>query len=243
VLTFSGYRKTFDAKKMRVIPHPWSHVTDLAQSLPLRWSTKPPARAGFMGTAYADSRAAKLVNRMPEFVQSWFLRGSYLKHMGLVAALNSSGISLRYVNTFPRVRTLEVLSASPLETEIVASQGYSGGETERKRFIDHLQRMTYVVCPRGLENFSVRVYEALAFGRVPVIVDTDMVLPSDIDWDAVSLRVPYQKIDALGEIILADHTKNSAATFMHRQKAALVVAQRLQESDWLLGVFDEIIPS
>jgi hypothetical protein len=53
---------------------------------------------------------------------------------------------------------------------------------------------TYVVCPRGTENYSFRIYEALGRGKIPVIIDTDMVLPKEIDWDHLSIRIPYESL-------------------------------------------------
>ena len=42
----------------------------------------------------------------------------------------------------------------------------------------------FTLCVRGNGNFSVRFYEALAIGRIPVLFDTDCILPLDeqIDW-------------------------------------------------------------
>ena len=62
-----------------------------------------------------------------------------------------------------------------MEIEIIDTKVFNRTEHEKNRYISHLERMTYVVCPRGVENFSIRVYEALKYGRVPVIIDTDMV--------------------------------------------------------------------
>jgi hypothetical protein len=45
----------------------------------------------------------------------------------------------------------------------------------------------FVFCPRGTGNFSIRFYETLYYGRIPIIIDTDIVLPfSDlINWDEI----------------------------------------------------------
>ena len=68
----------------------------------------------------------------------------------------------------------------------------------------HLERNTYVVCPRGTENYSFRIYEALNFGRIPVIIDTDIVLPQQIDWQQSAIVVPYGSLERIYDIILND---------------------------------------
>ncbi|MAI85853.1 MAG: hypothetical protein CMF99_01505 [Candidatus Marinimicrobia bacterium] len=42
----------------------------------------------------------------------------------------------------------------------------------------------FTICVRGNGNFSVRFYETLALGRIPILIDTDCVLPLDneINW-------------------------------------------------------------
>ncbi len=42
----------------------------------------------------------------------------------------------------------------------------------------------FTICLRGNGNFSVRFYETLAIGRIPILIDTDCVLPLDkeINW-------------------------------------------------------------
>ena len=42
----------------------------------------------------------------------------------------------------------------------------------------------FTICIRGNGNFSVRFYETLASGRIPILIDTDCVLPlnNEINW-------------------------------------------------------------
>jgi len=51
-------------------------------------------------------------------------------------------------------------------------------------FFKNIQDNLYVFCLRGNGNFSVRFYEALIMGRIPVLVDTDVRLPlsDQINW-------------------------------------------------------------
>ncbi|WP_221258873.1 exostosin domain-containing protein [Flavobacterium okayamense] len=52
-------------------------------------------------------------------------------------------------------------------------------------FFNNIQENPFTFCMRGAGNFSVRFYETLALGRIPVIVDTNFDLPfsKSIKWD------------------------------------------------------------
>ena len=40
-----------------------------------------------------------------------------------------------------------------------------------------IQMVKGTFCPRGTGNFSIRFYEAICLGRIPVILNTDIILP------------------------------------------------------------------
>jgi hypothetical protein len=67
----------------------------------------------------------------------------------------------------------------------------------RSRYLDVLGRSQFVLCPRGRGTSSFRLYEALAAGRVPVILSDDWVAPEGPDWDACSIRWPENNLDGL----------------------------------------------
>jgi hypothetical protein len=72
-----------------------------------------------------------------------------------------------------------------------------GYEALRRRYDEILCRSRFVLCPRGHGTSSLRLYEALAAGRVPVIISDDWVPPSGPDWPAFSLRWPERRMDGL----------------------------------------------
>lgn len=60
----------------------------------------------------------------------------------------------------------------------------------RERFLNNLQNNTFILCPRGCGNFSYRFYETMCFGRIPVFINTDCVLPFE---DEINYReeIPF----------------------------------------------------
>lgn len=59
-------------------------------------------------------------------------------------------------------------------------QGHDvGWDMANKAFKENMQSNAFNVCMRGAGNFSIRFYETLSCGRVPVLVDTDCAFPFD----------------------------------------------------------------
>jgi hypothetical protein len=74
-------------------------------------------------------------------------------------------------------------------------------ENRRARFDDILHRSRFVLCPRGRGTSSIRLYETLAAGRVPVIISDDWVAPRNVNWDDFSIRWPEGRVKGLVETI------------------------------------------
>jgi glycosyltransferase involved in cell wall biosynthesis len=57
------------------------------------------------------------------------------------------------------------------------------------RYRETLGRSKFVLCPRGAGTASFRLFEALACGRVPVVLSDGWVAPAGVDWESCSVRV------------------------------------------------------
>lgn len=66
----------------------------------------------------------------------------------------------------------------------------------RRRWIDVLNKSQFILCPRGSGLNSFRFFEALAFGRIPVLFSDDAKLPMEdrIKYNEFVVRVPEQDI-------------------------------------------------
>jgi len=236
-LSFSSYGGWHDPCRRRVIPHPWSPVRP-AEPNALRWTAKPPLNIGFMGSAYSNSRAARIVANGPGALRSWLEHGTLVRDVDRVAWLDEHKIPHRYLPTFMRFQALRAVKRAHQQAgdgvlEIIDTAGFDGSAGQIRGFADHLQRMTYVLCPRGCENYSFRVFEALSFGRIPVIIDSDMVLPSSIDWNRLAIVVPLERVDDIYDRIVRDHRERTAIDFAERQEAALALGAYLAGDGWL----------
>jgi hypothetical protein len=113
-----------------------------------------------------------------------------------------------------RRRALDILARAPgLTLRVETVPAYFAGAPREQRdrvhdaYVAHLLACDYVLCVRGAGNFSHRLYETLAAGRIPVILDTNLALPlgGEIDWHALGVWVPLREINSTGDRIRAFH--------------------------------------
>jgi hypothetical protein len=121
----------------------------------------------------------------------------------------------------PRLRGvgLDILDRSPLvKTNFLRRQGFWGGwfnrgkkpgdgKRLRKAFVDNIRDTDYTYCVRGGGNFSYRIYQTMMSGRIPVLVNTDCVLPYDfhLKWKGLIPIVEKKDIENIAEVILEFH--------------------------------------
>jgi hypothetical protein len=78
-----------------------------------------------------------------------------------------------------------------------------------KIFNENLKKSEFTFCPRGNGNFSLRFYEALLTGRIPVVIKTDNELPFEkyIDWKEICVVVENEE-NLVQDIIKFHKSKN-----------------------------------
>ncbi|MBL7846682.1 MAG: exostosin family protein [Cyclobacteriaceae bacterium] len=129
-----------------------------------------------------------------------------------------------------RNKALDLLEGEPgVETRFIRRYKYRAGARDRKEaeqttleFFDNIQGTDYTLCVRGGGNFSVRLYETLAMGRIPVFIDTDSILPWDdiIPWKEIMVYVPIKDLRCLPQILLDFHNEIHPDDFVEQQQKA-----------------------
>ena len=118
--------------------------------------------------------------------------------------------------------------SSKIDTNFIIRKKYRAGitanQSEHKttfEFYDNLRDSDYVVCVRGAGNFSIRFYEALAMGRIPVFINTNCALPFDdkLDWKKHVVWVEYKERHKVVEKVLEFHRGLSERDFIDLQLA------------------------
>lgn len=93
-------------------------------------------------------------------------------------------------------------------------------EQFRREYFRNIVGNDYVLAVRGLGNYSVRFYEALACGRIPLFVDTDCVLPPlrGWGWDEAVVRVGAGDVRRIGRQLSEAHRCMGGDGFLQRQE-------------------------
>ena len=70
-------------------------------------------------------------------------------------------------------------------------------ERQKQLFATTLLRSKFVLCPRGVGTSSIRLYETMAAGRVPVIISDDWERPSGLDWNSCAISIREADIETI----------------------------------------------
>lgn len=128
-----------------------------------------------------------------------------------------------------RMKMINHLQQSALvEPNFIIRNSYSGHsatikidpQQARKEYIENMLHSDYALIIKGDGNYSYRFYEALSLGRIPVLLDTDCVLPLEdiIDYDEFILRVPYQDLYRIDQYIAQHYQAASSEEFEGMQR-------------------------
>ncbi len=112
--------------------------------------------------------------------------------------------------TFRR-RALRVLERSALiRPNFILRSSYSGHRSTirvnpaqaREEYLENMLSSDLALAVKGDGNYSYRFYEALSAGRIPLLVDTDCILPLEdiIPYDEFVLRVPFDCIHTIDRL-------------------------------------------
>ena len=132
-----------------------------------------------------------------------------------------------------------------LTSFIFRDQYRAGAKNKREREIttrDHYNNIInsdYTICIRGTGNFSIRFYETLMMGRIPILIDTDCILPFTkmINWDKHILIVDWNDLDNFSDIVLDFHKKITDRHFIEMQKNNRKLWLDQLNPSWLLQNF------
>lgn len=173
---------------------------------------------GFCGQAYAglEKKYFDLARILNQKIRKYFNAWNDDAPMFITAAYN-------------RAKILEALQQSEkISSNFLIEKKYRAGAVSAEdkyvsslRYFENIQQSLYIICYRGTGNFSIRFYETLAAGRIPVIIRSNDVLPFEdlIDWTVFPI-VPENMIYNADEVIAAFHATHTADTLLALQQHA-----------------------
>jgi hypothetical protein len=196
---------------------------------------------GFVG--HAQSGLRKYINEI----------GSHLKYnINRTSQLVTVDKQPFYPSSILRAKYLSVLGKSKLiKTNFVLRGHYRAGardvvekQKSTQEFFNNIFNNAYTFCSRGVGNFSVRFYETLAVGRIPILLNTDCKLPLDnlIEWGNHCVILDVKNKISLEQQILNFHESKSKESFEDIQKNnRLLWETHLKRDMYFLKIHDMFI--
>jgi hypothetical protein len=71
----------------------------------------------------------------------------------------------------------------------------------KREFAEISADSRFILCPRGRGVSSIRLFEAMQLGRVPVVLADGWVPPDGPDWDSFLVRVPERHVTRLPALL------------------------------------------
>jgi len=144
-----------------------------------------------------------------------------------------------------RGRVLRAFDKPGIRTNYLARRQYQAGKSsemtthsqEKLDFVNNILDSDYTLCMRGGGNYSVRFYETLSLGRVPIFIDTDCLLPfqDEIDYQAIFPWIDAKDLPHAAEILLDFHAKLSNDDFKTLQTTCRYLWLKHMTADGFFG--------
>lgn len=183
------------------------------------WNSRPTI--GFVGHVVSVKRSAGYLRHG---WQHWY--GFTLRDRVLRAFEGSSAVDARFT------RRSRNLGPPGTGTDVDAER-----RRMRSEYVASVFENDYSLCMRGAGNWSYRFFETLAAGRIPVLIDTDSVLPGEgaIPWEQHLCRIPLASLPRAAELVADFHARLGPVGFLEMQAANRALwVDRLAPAPFLL---------
>jgi len=74
-------------------------------------------------------------------------------------------------------------------------------QSYQREYAELVAQSKFVLCPRGTGPSSLRLFETMCMGRVPVVLSDQWVPPEGPDWNEFAIRVPERHVHMIPELL------------------------------------------
>lgn len=152
-----------------------------------------------------------------------------------------------------RIMMTACLRSKLVRTNFIIRRSFSGAvrtieldpEQAHTEFVNSIIESDFVLAPKGDGNYSNRFLEALALGRIPVLLDTDTVLPleNDLIYGPYIVRIPMNDADKTPRYIRAWYDALSEEEWKSIQvRARELFETRLRFDSFFSYFFSSVLP-
>jgi Exostosin family len=107
-------------------------------------------------------------------------------------------------NTHPirkRLMQLDHSDALLIDTSTANDEQTLMPSEYERRYACSIRQSAFVLCPRGGGTSSLRLFETMMLGRVPVVVSDEWVPPEGPDWETFSVSVKQSEIATIPAVL------------------------------------------
>lgn len=105
----------------------------------------------------------------------------------------------------------------------------------QKTYAESVAGSKFVLCPRGIGPSSLRLYETMEAGRVPVIISDDWMAPEHTDW-SFAVRIPEWEVAAI-----PNRLRKLENEWEDRRKAARAAWEKSYAPEHMFNTFADSI--
>lgn len=145
----------------------------------------------------------------------------------------------------------EVRKAKNLQSFLIERKGefYSLPLEEKNRqraeYIESIENNAYLLTMRGDDNGCYRLWEVMSVGRIPVLIDTNGLLPElrGMKWEDFCVIVPFSEVHRIGDYIQAFHDRLSDDDFAEVCRKSRAAFDQLLPHNFVLRILEIIAKS
>jgi hypothetical protein len=197
---------------------------------------------GFCGTTTSIGKLSNLSkDLLPTFITKSVLAQGKLARKTDIRI--REGMSLQLREKAIKILSLDKRIDNYFDISDPRQSYYFNNESNRlmleKLFIENMNKCDYSLCVRGTGNYSGRFYMALNAGRIPIVFDTDVVIPWEDKLHLI--KVPVDSLEKIGDIIL-EHFEQTTAQELEMMKLENRAAyhQFLAPEKFLINFFQNV---
>lgn len=236
---------TYSDKKEKSIPTPqW--IFDLGEKVNIPKPSIPTV--SFVGNTEYTSRLNSVILRYLKFSDSMinWMAGSLFINRNLNLGRR------RLIARLVRKKIInEVRKAKNLQTFLIERKGdfYSLSLEEKKsqraEYIESIENNAYILAMRGDDNACYQLWEVMSAGRIPVLIDTNRLLPElkGMKWEDFCVIVPFSEVHRIGDYIQAFHDRLSDDDFAEVCRKSRAAFDQLLPHNFVIRILEKIAKS
>ena len=119
-----------------------------------------------------------------------------------------------------------LLETAPNKCDFNIKNGWGARTKEdRIQFFKNMNDNLYSLCVRGGGNYSFRLGESLMMGRIPVLIDTECILPfeNEIPYDTNCVRIKPENFNRIFDVVQEYHDAHTEEELISIQKQNRII--------------------